>query len=118
MRDDTFMGLNDWASNHVNSSTVEYTDYVRRVYKDGSEETLTLKGKKCLVEREGSGDTVEGFNSYPLVKYSFPDGRVLFEYVQDSPWSSGPVIFLALKDSDGKSIPESLWTDEEINSYL
>jgi hypothetical protein len=37
-----------------------------------------------------------------------------FEYVQDVPWSSGPMYFIALTDADGTPVGASLWTDEEM----
>lgn len=39
------------------------------------------------------------------------------EYVQADPWSSGPVIFLALRYSKCKQpVTDSLWPEEEINN--
>lgn len=53
---------------------------------------------------------------YPLHRYQKKDRSFIYEYVQSDPWSSGPVIFLALRDRDGKPIKESLWDQEEIDN--
>lgn len=41
-----------------------------------------------------------------------------YEYVQECPWSSGPVIFLALRKetANGPIVRESLWDEEEIDN--
>jgi hypothetical protein len=45
------------------------------------------------------------------------DGRILIDYVQAEPWSSGPCIFLALKWKDtDEPIKESLWDEEIIDN--
>lgn len=39
------------------------------------------------------------------------------EYVQAEPWSSGPVVFLALRYSKCKQpVDESLWPEEDLNN--
>lgn len=120
IRCDQLIGLNDWASDFVRKPTRKYTDYVRRVYEDGMVNDLEVGGEECLVKRELSGQRMLGMfdESYPLNKYTFPSGRVVFEFEQASPWSSGPVMFLALKDENGEPIKKSLWTEEEIEEYL
>lgn len=52
-----------------------------------------------------------------LHKYQLKDNTWIYEVVQDSPWSSGPCIFLSLKHENGEIIEESLWSDEEIIFY-
>jgi hypothetical protein len=40
------------------------------------------------------------------------------EYVYATPWSSGPMYFIALKDNEtGDPVPDSLWTDEEMGGF-
>ena len=53
---------------------------------------------------------------YPLMEYEMRDGSYLYEFVQASPWSSGPVIFLALQDESDVHVSESLWDNEEIDN--
>jgi hypothetical protein len=51
--------------------------------------------------------------------YTTPTGELVEEYVQCDPWSSGPVIFLSLRTTDGmNSFEEFDWTDEEIDDYI
>jgi len=45
-------------------------------------------------------------------------GDIVYEVVQASPWSSGPVIFTALKDHTHRWIKDSLWSDEEMEAFL
>lgn len=53
-----------------------------------------------------------------LQRYIFDDGRIWVSYVQECPWSSGPMTFLAFKDEKtGEPIPETLWTTEELSKY-
>ncbi len=120
IREDQYIGLNDWASHLVSDGhIIGYTDYTRRVYEDKTVEDIETEGTKCLVKREPSGRTFDMFdNEYPLYKYTFPDGKVVQEFLQAEPWSSGPVIFVALEDEAGNPIKESLWIDEEISEYL
>lgn len=45
-------------------------------------------------------------------------GKKFFEYVQESPWSSGPYEFLALRWEDGTTIKETEWTSPEIEEVM
>jgi hypothetical protein len=40
------------------------------------------------------------------------------EYQQEVLWSSGPCIFLALRDADGNPVEESLWQPAEIEASV
>ena len=53
-----------------------------------------------------------------LCKYKLKDNSWVYEYVQDAPWASGPVIFLALRWEDGTPVKESVWKKSEISKYL
>ena len=113
-------GLNPWASDFVSKPTVEYTDYIRRVYADKTVEDIETKGTKCLVQKETSGRIVLLGSSnieHPLFKYTFPDGKIIYEFSQADPESSA-AIFLALEDKEGARLRESLWTDKEMKEYL
>ena len=117
---DRCLGLNQWAQNLVKDKWVrEYTEVVTRIYPDGRKETLEPREiRESLVRREESGELYLGMfdelGEYPLLKYAFPDGRVYFERVQRTKWSSGPVFFLALKDEKGEWVADSLWAEEAI----
>ena len=89
MRCDQFAGLNEWAWNATQLPST---------YKVESGATFTgMFGCK-----------------YPLFCYTFEDGRVFTEHVQASPWSSGPVFFLSLKDINGEWLAESLWAQHDL----
>lgn len=52
-----------------------------------------------------------------LCRYRFEDGRVLEDYIQAAPWSSGPHTFLALRDVITKEpLAETLWPEETIDN--
>jgi hypothetical protein len=59
---------------------------------------------------------------YELQEYTDKDtGEKFREFECASPWSSGPVIFLALEHNRGidiDPIKETLWNQEEIEAYL
>lgn len=118
IRMDQFMGLNKWATELVKGERVLVcTEKGMRVFPDGREEPFSHEVHGSSVRKEKSGKTFSGFNpGYPLYKYTLPDGTVYEERVQAEPWSSGPVFFLALVDEIGQWVPESLWTDEEIDA--
>ena len=55
---------------------------------------------------------------YDLREYTIGDGREIEEFAQDEIWSIAPVIFIALRFKDTKTvIPESLWTEDEIKAH-
>ncbi|MFW9873072.1 MAG: hypothetical protein ACFFG0_08235 [Candidatus Thorarchaeota archaeon] len=54
-------------------------------------------------------------NTYPLFRHQLKDGRYADEFYQCAPWSSGPVIFLGLKVSDGTIFE---WSEDEIEENL
>jgi len=114
-RCDQYIGLNSWARRLIHQPKLSYRDFTTRVYDNGEVETLEVKcGYKQLSISEPSGETFGGFEGdYELKKHTMPDGRVYKEFLQASPWSSGPMFFIALK-LDGEIVKESLWTDEEM----
>ena len=125
MRCDQHMGLNGWAETFVAGEQVlQYTEKGTRIYPDGKEEPFErpILGSNVKIEQNGGYDGMFSYmreddesHDYPLFKHIFPDGRIYYEEVQESPWSSGPVFFLALKDEKGEWVKESLWSEEEIN---
>mgnify|MGYP001596298827 CR=1 FL=1 len=120
IRCDQFMGLNEWALDFVKGESVLVcVEEVTRVYPDGRRETLEPRPvHEPLIKREESGESYSGMfgDEYPLHKYIFHDGRMFFERVQASPWSSGPVFFFALQDESGSWVEESLWPAKEIDN--
>lgn len=58
------------------------------------------------------GETVHILRTYYMT-----DDKPVEEYVQATPWSSGPCIFLALRDADTKKpIEETLWPQEMLDN--
>ena len=50
----------------------------------------------------------------PLYRYTLKNGKTVCEVVQATPWSSGPCIFLCLKDESGKQFCK--WPQKEIDN--
>ena len=55
---------------------------------------------------------------YDLRSYSLKTGGRADEFLQASPWSSGPCFFLGLEvlDSSGKQVEMYEWPEDEINN--
>lgn len=122
IRTDQVMGLNERARKLVKGEAVFVcTEIVTRKYPDGRIVVLDPRDVyESSVKKEKSGRTYEGMfdNTYPLYKYTLPDGQVYYEGVQSESWSSGPVIHLALQYENGEWVRESLWTETEIDRDL
>lgn len=122
IRKDQYIGLNERVEELVKGTPVcVYVEVTTRVYPDGRHEEQEPKPVyESSVKRE-EHDVIHGAWTdmvAPLHKYTFPDGRVYFEAIQAAPWSSGPCYFIALKDERGEWVPESRWSDEEIEASL
>lgn len=54
---------------------------------------------------------------HKIREYPLKNGKVVEEYIQAEPWSSGPCIFMALRYKDTKKpIRASLWSQKEIDN--
>lgn len=119
MRTDQYIGLTEAACLLVRGERViEYHSTETREFPDGKRVIVgpvPIYGSTVKRGRMGKIDGAFG-NEFPLYAYTFPDGRVLTEYVQAEPWSSGPCYFVALKDEEGKPVTASLWSQSEINN--
>lgn len=117
MRCDQFVGLNSWASRLVSKKQKVHEIGVR-IMPNGKRKRFNRWFRIPLARRVQIGLVPGAFDEYAgsLSRYVFPDGRVYEEFVQATPWSSGPCYFIALKDREGNPIPESLWTDKEIDA--
>ena len=123
MRCDQFVGLNEWARILVAGCRKPHFsgkyEEVEVVHPDGRSDVIEVPVLEPCVFREENG-FYEGMfeDKYPLYKYTFRcgqhSGKVFYERVQADPWSSGPVVFLALQDENGNWIKESLWDEEDI----
>lgn len=120
----SFPGLKQAARKIVAGDRVlEYTEEVVRVFPDGRRQKMEDRPVfGSTVKREPSGERIEdgmwlGPEGIPLDKYTLPDGRVLFEREQTMiPGGGGGslIILTALQDEKGEWIPESYWSDLEV----
>lgn len=107
-------GLNEWAKNFVKGKQVFVcTENITRVYPDGRQETLKSRSVYELsVRKKESGEFYTGFfdnEDYPLYEYTFLDGSVYREKIQQVICTSLLIVFLALQDEKGNWVLESLW---------
>lgn len=124
MRQDNIVGLTSAAleliKNRITETVLLYTEQTIRIYPNGLKETLPLKPIMEASYKKEEYSSYHGMfdTEYPLFKYIFSDGTVLFEAVQEEAWSSGACFFLALKNEKGEWVKESLWLEDDIKSYL
>lgn len=117
MRCDQYIGLNDWARAKV-SETHKVREVGTRILPGGVVEPFdrTINLPVAKVEKVGEIHGAWTDVVATLSRYTLPNGEVLTEYVQAEPWSSGPCYFVALKDAKGKPVPQSLWSDDDLNN--
>jgi len=123
---DQLVGLNSWASQLARQTTTVIETGQRNTPEGKFLEHFERQVQIPVTTVEKCGSFQGMFEiEYPLNRYTFPDGRVFQEFVQAAPWSlddavlervGGHCFFLALKDSEGKESPESLWSNEDIKS--
>ena len=113
MRCDQFIGLNGWAKKFLDDNAVKdhVEVFVNSVRESESYKQRTVPGKYTLC---GLFDDEQN----PLNGYLLEDGSTVFEKVYMAPWSSGPVIFTSLEAENGDDLPESNWSNDEIDGYL
>jgi hypothetical protein len=71
---------------------------------------------RCIDSKTSFGD--EKFR-FTLYKYILEDGRTVCEELQKEHVSGeAKIFFLALRDTKGQWVPESLWLDEEIDREM
>lgn len=116
MRMDQYRGLNTWARKTVLKKE-KVRQYGVMVFGDGRRKPFQRWASVPVARIRVIGKIEGAWNPHvaDLHRYQLPDGRVLEEFIQETPWSGGPVYHIALKDvRTGKPVPESLWTDEEL----
>lgn len=106
-RSDQYIGLNQRAEDFLNKHAVK--DVYQIVRNGRVVETREEPQKEVYDHIEGAF-----YNTFPLYCYFLNDGSKVYEYVQADPWDSGPMYYIALRDSENKPIKESLWTNEEM----
>jgi hypothetical protein len=126
MRSDQWIGLNPAAAELISGRPhVAYTRHERRVYPDGTATTLppvvvSESSTRSVDYADVSGawaDVAGTLRRHTLTNTTAPH-RVLEEYVQATPWSSGPMYFIALRDLlTGQPVPGTLWSEAEMSEY-
>ena len=116
IRMDQHMGFTDAGREFIdNHAEIAGTRITKEVYESGEERILSIE--PIYVTKEY--DEFRGaYDPFPLREFTARDGSVFREAVQASPWSSGPMIFMALQNENGEWIEETLWDEEEINSTI
>lgn len=116
MRTDQFFGLNCRARKFLQLDELVPVCEVRtqRRYPDGSEtDSGWIQETGTRTKQEKYEVLCGAWNQFQLYKYTLPDGKRFFESEQASPWSSGPMIFTALRDEYGEWVKESLWSNDD-----
>ena len=102
--------LNPWAKNFVSSRKVLlYTEEFALIYPSGKRQVIYSQevfGTPIKREERARSVKDQAQRVRKLCKYTFPDGRVYFEAVQDRRDGWG---FLILIEENGKVVPLSLW---------
>lgn len=114
-RSDQFIGLNKRARRLVQRKICVHEQGLR-TFANGRTQRFNRWRRIPVARKEVIGVIAGAW--IPVVaqlhRYTLPGGRVLEEFVQATPWSSGPCYFLALQDKKGRPVPESLWTEDEM----
>lgn len=115
MRTDQYMGLSPRAQAELSKFCEEADVHTVIRFRDGrmQEHHSVQTVPSYQVETIGSIEGAWNDHVANLNRYSFPDGRVWEEFVQATPWSSGPCYFISVTQ-DGDRLPRLDWTDEEI----
>ena len=115
MRMDQYVGLNKWATRRVAGSQTG-REVGARILPGGRVEPFDREVYVPIARIEVIGRIKGAWDDHvaDLHRYTLPTGRVYEEFVQATPWSSGPCYFIALKDNQGRVLSRSLWTDEEL----
>lgn len=112
MRSDQFVGLNKRAIEFLEKNAIKATHII---IVDGK--IISTEEKVHVIE--GKNYRSEMYNDdIRLNSYILYDGQRVDEYEQYCGYSSGEVHFIALLDSGGTPIEETLWTQEEIENNL
>lgn len=112
-RSTSFIGLNARAKRFISG-------YAKKTKESICPRCGTCLGGEVITKNVGeihgiAGEPVTNAQQYIHKK----TGKRFEEYVQADPWSSGPVIFLALRWSKTKrAVAGTKWSEREIDDYL
>lgn len=121
-----YMGFNDYAKDFLKPKGTPYQAISYKVYADGSKSDVHEKNGNDFhytSEKIGFSDQWYGegadLHEYTIT-HGTSTGQKFYDGIQAAPWSSGPVIFMALYyDKEcTQPIPGTTWTDKEIQNYL
>lgn len=118
MRMDQYSGLNEWARKTVLKKEKARVTGTMTFTSDGRKRRFTRWARIPVARIEHIGKIEGAWNPCvaKLRRFTMPDGTVYEEYIQESPWSGGPVWHTALKNAvTGEPVAESLWTQEELD---
>lgn len=115
-RSTTLVGLNP-AAKELLKPRLAGTKEITVTLFDGTRLPTTTEPFYQALPSEDLGPVLGMFDEtvHILRKYTLQSGQQIEEYIQAEPWSSGPVIFLALRDVQTKQpIEGCMWSDEEM----
>lgn len=115
MRSDQYVGLNSWAQSKV-LQTQKVREVGVRIHPGGVKRRFKRWVRVPVARVEVIGKIEGAWTDVVahLHRYRLPNGKVYEEFVQATPWSSGPCYFIALKSAKGFPVRESLWSDDEL----
>lgn len=116
MRIDQFNGLNKWAKRKVNA-TKAVREIGAEIASDGTVTPFDRQVRVPIAQKRRYSKQRGAYRLFvgDLHRYTLPTGVVLEEYLQQIIWSGGPCYFIALRDSAGQPVPQSLWTKEQLD---
>jgi hypothetical protein len=113
IRMDQHMGLNEAGQKYLEKyGKILGHKVVREEYTNGEVKEVS---RDPIYDQEVYEEWVGSYDPTPLKQYVAKDGSIFREAVQASPWSSGPMIFMALQDENEEWIEETLWDEKEID---
>lgn len=121
-----FYGLGAQAQQFLqdNLELTEFEETVTRTYADGRVHSTTRKLLEEPWQKAVSYAEHQPWFDEPLQLkyYVLKNGQIVYEYVQEEPWSSGPCTFLALSYSannrESNPVESTLWSPGMIADYL
>ena len=116
MRMDQFVGLNTWAKRKVRRTKLVH-EIGKEIRPSGKEVSFDRVVRVSVMQKSAYSKVRGGYKLFvsDLHRYVLANGSVLEEYVQATIHSGGPCYFIALCDSAGKPVKESLWTKAQLD---
>jgi hypothetical protein len=116
IRQDQMMGLSSSALSFI-SELSQKDEIVDIRFVNGKLVDISTATVAKIVENDKS-ENYKFFGmfeqEYKLNAYLLKDGKKIYEKLQASPWSSGPMFFLALVDENDEWIEATKWDEKVI----